>query len=189
MNTSPIHFRAATEADIPALRALIEASVRGLQTNEHSQAQIDGALGNALGLDTQLVADRTYFIAEDADGSLLGSGGWSYRRTLFGADGANVRESNLLDPKTEAARIRAIFVAPEHARKGVGSAILEHCEDAARAAGFTRAEMGSTLTGLPLYTLKGYVAQKTVEVPLPNGAVLPVIHMTKILSSKHKGLA
>jgi len=181
MAVAAIRFRAATEADLSALHALIEASVRGLQTKEYSQAQIDGALGNALGLDTQLVLDGTYFIAENEAGVMMGCGGWSYRRTLFGADGAHTRESTLLDPATEAAKIRAIFVAPEHARRGVGSAILEHCENAARAAGFTRAEMGSTLTGLLLYTLKGYVAQKAVDVPLPNGETLPVVHMTKAL--------
>jgi len=179
--TISIRFRVATMDDLPALHALIEASVRGLQTKEYSQAQIDGALGNALGLDTQLVLDGTYFIAENDAGVMMGCGGWSYRRTLFGADGAQSRESTLLDPATDAAKIRAIFVSPQFARQGVGSAILEYCEEAARAAGFTRAEMGSTLTGVPLYTLKGYVAQKAVNVPLPNGETLPVVHMTKAL--------
>jgi len=167
--------------DLPALHALIEASVRGLQTKEYSQAQIDGALGTALGLDTQLVLDGTYFIAETESGEVMGCGGWSYRRTLFGSDGAHSRECTAMDPATEAAKIRAIFVHPAWARRGVGSAILEHCEEAARAAGFSRAEMGSTLTGVPLYTLKGYVARHGVEVPLPNGEVLPVVHMTKVL--------
>jgi len=167
--------------DLPALHVLIEASVRGLQAGDYTQAQIDAALGTVLGVDTQLVADGTYFIAESAAGELLGSGGWSYRRTLFGSDGAQPREDTVLNPTTEAAKIRAIFVHPSQARRGVGSAILEHCENAARAAGFTRVEMGSTLTGVPLYTLKGYVAQKTVAVPLPNGESVAVVHMTKTL--------
>jgi GNAT superfamily N-acetyltransferase len=177
------HIRTASPADIPALRALIEHSVRGLQQHDYTPAQIEGALGHALGLDTQLVADGTYFVAtpvEDAS-VIAGSGGWSFRKTLFGSDGGPDRVAAALDPGTDAAKIRAIFVDPSFARRGLGSLILQHCEAAASAAGFTHVEMGSTLTGLALYRLKGYVDGERVEVPLPNGEVLPIVRMTKSL--------
>jgi GNAT superfamily N-acetyltransferase len=184
-----IRLRPAQAADIPALRALIEQSVRGLQAGDYTPAQIEGALGTALGVDTQLIIDQTYFVAEcagqdksgDTGATLVGCGGWSNRRTLFGGDHALVRENDFLDPACDAAKIRAIFVHPTWARRGLGSLILRHCEQAAIDAGFRRFEMGSTLTGVPLYTLKGYVEREHIAVPLPNGEVLPVIRMTKSL--------
>jgi GNAT superfamily N-acetyltransferase len=176
-------IRVAVESEIPALRELIELSVRTLQKDDYTQQQIDGALGHALGLDTQLVLDGTYFVAEPVGGEpvIVGCGGWSHRRTLFGSDHGPNRESALLDPAIDAAKIRAIFVHPQWARRGLGSLILEFCESAAQAAGFRRLEMGSTLTGVPLYTLRGYREFGRVDVPLPNGAVLPVVRMAKTL--------
>jgi GNAT superfamily N-acetyltransferase len=132
-----------------------------------------------LGLDTRLIADRTYLVAGTADGRIAGCGGWSMRKTLFGSDHGPGREDTYLDPATDAARIRAIFVHPDWARQGVGSMILKACEDAAVAAGFSRFEMGSTLTGIPLYKLKGYVELELVQVPLHNGEHLPVMRMAK----------
>jgi len=181
---SPFQLRLATEKDVPALLALIEASVRGLQGNDYTPAQIEGALGTVLGLDTQLIRDRTYFIAEILDQttkarSAAGCGGWSKRKTLFGADAGPGREPELLDPENDAAKVRAIFVHPDFARQGLGSLILTAVENAARAAGFSRFEMGSTLTGVPLYTLKGYVEIERIAVPLKNGEVLPVVKMVK----------
>jgi GNAT superfamily N-acetyltransferase len=180
-----VQLRVAAMADIPTLHKLIELSVRRLQAGDYTPAQIEGALGHALGLDTQLVSDQTYFVAElEGPGGgyeMVGCGGWSSRRTLFGSDGGPNRQGELLDPKTDAAKIRAIFVHPEFARRGIGTLILSHCEAAAAAAGFTRLEMGSTLTGVPLYTLKGYTPVERIEIPLPNGEVLPVIKMTKSL--------
>jgi GNAT superfamily N-acetyltransferase len=174
----PLSIRPARAEDAIALQALIEGSVRRLQRGDYTPAQIEGALGHALGLDTQLIEDGTYFIAE-IDGVIVGCGGWSYRKTLFGSDGGPNRESQFLNPAIDAAKIRAIFVHPDWSRRGIGTAILKHCEDAAVAAGFRRFEMGSTLTGVPLYKLKGYVARETINVPLPNGEVLPVVKMTK----------
>jgi GNAT superfamily N-acetyltransferase len=183
MPTVAIQIRLAGGSDIPALHDLIEASVRGLQAGDYTPAQIDGALGGVLGLDTQLIEDQTYFIAENRDGEnpaiAVGCGGWSYRKTLFGSDHGPGREAALLDPATDAAKIRAIFVRPEWARRGIGSLILRHCEDAAVAAGFHCFEMGSTLTGVPLYTLKGYCEIERIAAPLPNGEVLPVVRMRK----------
>ncbi len=176
-------LRLATEEDIPALHALIEASVRGLQAGDYTPAQIEGALGTVLGLDTQLIADGTYFVAEavglDRAENLAGCGGWSKRKTLFGADGGPGRAPELLDAATDAAKVRAIFVHPTFARRGLGTLILAHVEAAARAAGFRRFEMGSTLTGVPLYRLKGYVEVERIGVPLSNGEALPVVRMVK----------
>jgi len=175
-------LRLATAADIPALDQLIETSVRTLQRDDYSPEQIAGALGTVLGLDTQLVADGTYFIAEARAGCahfLAGCGGWSKRKTLFGSDRAEVREPELLDPKTDAAKIRAFFIHPDFARRGIGSKILAASESAARAAGFSRFEMGATLTGVPLYLARGYQVLERIEVPLRNGHTLPVLRMAK----------
>ena len=178
-----LSIRLAQQSDIPALNALIEASVRGLQGDDYTPAQIEGALGTVLGLDTQLIRDQTYFLAEATGATgklpLCGCGGWSKRKTLFGADNASVREPELLDPATDAAKIRAIFVHPSFARRGLGSLILAHVESAAVAAGFRRFEMGSTLTGVPLYRLKGYIEIERIAVPLANGEALPIVKMTK----------
>jgi GNAT superfamily N-acetyltransferase len=180
----PFRLRLATEADIPDLHALIEASIRGLQADDYTPAQIEGALGTVLGLDTQLIADRTYFVAESLDHNakqrcLAGCGGWSKRKTLFGADRGPGRAPDLLDPSIDAAKVRAIFVHPDFARRGLGSMILAEVETAARHAGFHRFEMGSTLTGVPLYRLKGYVEVERIAVPLWNGEALPVVRMVK----------
>ncbi len=178
-------IRVAQMADVAALHQLIELSVRGLQTNDYSARQIEGALGTALGLDTQLILDATYFVAYPADAAetLVACGGWSDRRTLFGSDGGSGRDAGRLDPLTDAARIRAIFVHPDWARRGLGTFMLQHCEAEAERAGFQRFEMGSTLTGVPLYRLRGYAELERVNVPLPNGEVLPVVHMTKSLAN------
>jgi len=183
VTTPSIHVRIADLGDVPVLNRLIESSVRGLQAGDYTPAQIEGALGTALGLDTQLLVDSTYFVAEirteAGDLIAVGCGGWSSRKTLFGSDHGPDRETALLDPATDAARIRAIFVHPEWARRGIGTLILKHCEEAAMAAGFHCFEMGSTLTGVPLYRLKGYVETGRIAVPLPNGEALPVIRMRK----------
>jgi GNAT superfamily N-acetyltransferase len=178
---SNFRIRTAQLADVPALHRLIELSVRGLQTGDYTPRQIEGALGTALGLDTQLIRDATYFIAFPAEqpDTFVACGGWSPRRTLFGSDGGSDRNAAQLDPSTDAARIRAIFVHPDWARRGLGSLVLRHCESEAQRARFRRFEMGSTLTGVPLYRLRGYVELERVDVPLPNGEVLPVIRMAK----------
>jgi GNAT superfamily N-acetyltransferase len=181
MGASVFRLRIATEDDIPTLHGLIDASVRELQAGDYTPAQIEGALGTVLGVDTQLIRDRTYFIAETSDDPvrIAGCGGWSRRKTLFGADRGPGREPEVLDPRTDAAKVRAIFVHPDFARRGLGSLILATVEDAAHQAGFTRFEMGSTLTGVPLYRIKGYVEVERIAVPLSNGENLPVVRMVK----------
>src|SRR5258708_7570680 len=178
-------IREATASDVPELRRLIEQSVRQLQKNDYSPEQIEGALGHALGLDVQLIEDRTYFVTQPSSGAslIVACGGWSNRKTLFGSDHGPNRDAALLNPATDAAKIRAIFVHPDWARRGLGSLVLSHCEQAAQRAGFSRLEMGSTLTGIPLYRIKGYEELERVEVPLPNGEVLPVVRMIKYLGS------
>ncbi len=188
-----IHLRLALPEDVRVLRELIDVSVRGLQTQDYTPAQIEGALETVFGVDSQLIADGTYIVAEAApDGTqrgkeknvqeapiIVGCGGWSKRKTLYGGDRWTGREDALLDPKQDAAKIRAFFIHPDWARRGIGSLILKACEDAARAAGFTRYEMGATLTGAKLFGMRGYVAVKPISIPLGNGESLPVIHMEK----------
>jgi N-acetylglutamate synthase-like GNAT family acetyltransferase len=174
----PIQIRRATVDDIPALHKLIDASVRVLQARDYSPAQIEGALGTVFGVDTRLIEDGTYFVAE-AGGVLAGCGGWSRRKTLFGADRGAGREDTLLDPAHDAARIRAFFVHPEWSRRGIGSLLLETCEQDAARAGFQRFELGATAAGERLYGMRGYVAVDRLETPLGNGESLTVIRMTK----------
>jgi GNAT superfamily N-acetyltransferase len=130
------------------------------------------------GVDTQLVADGTYFVAE-VDGTIVACGGWSKRKTLFGADHCAGREDSLLDPARDAAKIRAFFVHPDWARRGIGTRVLEACESAALAEGFTRFEMGATLTGVALYKVRGYREVEKLAVPLANGESLPIVRMEK----------
>jgi GNAT superfamily N-acetyltransferase len=171
-------LRVATGVDVPALHDLIALSVRGLMTSSYTPAQLEAALGTWLGVDTRLVEDGTYFVVE-ADGVMVGCGGWSKRKTPYGSDHRPGREDALLDPKTEAAKIRAFFVHPDWARRGIGSMIMEECERAASVAGFTRFEMGATLSGIPLYERYGYAAVERVELPLSNGETLPIVKMVK----------
>jgi GNAT superfamily N-acetyltransferase len=184
-----LRYRLATFEDSPRLVSLIEVSVHGLQAREYTVSQMDQALGTWLGLDTQLIADQTYFAVEvrgwagpglpPTIGGLAGCGGWSRRKTPYGSDHRPGRDDAFLDPGSDAARIRAFFVHPAWARRGIGTRILELCEEAARAEGFTRFEMGATLTGIPLYRHHGYREQERIELPLANGEVLPIVRMTK----------
>jgi N-acetylglutamate synthase-like GNAT family acetyltransferase len=173
-----MRIRRATGSDVPALKALIDLSVRELQAPDYSPGQIEGALGTVFGVDSLLIADGTYFIVE-TDGEIIGCGGWSKRKTLFGSDQGPGREPELLDPRQENARIRAFFVHPQWARKGIGSLILETCENAAAAEGFHGFELGATLTGERLYSVRGYVPVERAAVPLANGESLPIIRMVK----------
>jgi GNAT superfamily N-acetyltransferase len=178
-----LKIRPAIADDIPALQAIIRASVMVLQAADYTPEQQKLALQKVFGVDTQLIKDGTYFAAEvtEATGGavLVGCGGWSRRRTLYGSDQCEGREDALLDPAHDAAKIRAFFVHPDWARRGIGSRILECCEAAAGEAGFRRLEMGATLTGVPLYSARGYVEGERREVPLAPGLTLPIIYMVK----------
>jgi GNAT superfamily N-acetyltransferase len=177
-----IWVRKAVLADVARLRQVIEASVRGLQAGDYSPSQIESALKSVYGVDTKIISDGTYFVAEVAEPNriaIVGCGGWSKRKTLFGGDQYAEREDSLLGPARDAAKIRAFFVHPEWARRGIGSLILEACENAARMAGFTRLEMGATLSGVAFYQAKGYAALENLDVPLSNGEALPIVKMAK----------
>lgn len=198
LNSTMIRIRKAVATEIPKLRELIEASVRELQAEDYTLAQMEGALETVFGVDSQLIEDGTYFVAEariadaasdsekisarkkpGSEWAIAGCGGWSKRKTLYGSDQWTGRENALLDPKRDAAKIRAFFIHPAWARHGIGSRILEACEIAASAAGFASYEMGATLTGAKLFGRKGYVAVENIQVPLKNGLTLPVIRMAK----------
>jgi GNAT superfamily N-acetyltransferase len=176
-------IRLATSADIPALRELIDKSVRILQREDYSVEQLDAALGTAYGVDTQLIADGTYYVVEAVgvagERVLTACGGWSMRKTLYGSDHGPYRDNAMLNPARDAAKIRAFFVHPEWTRRGIASLILKTCEDAAYARGFRRFEMGATLTGVPMYAARGYARGEQIEVPLPNGMSLTVVRMAK----------
>jgi GNAT superfamily N-acetyltransferase len=179
-----LRIRLAVPEDVPVLQELIDASVRGLQAEDYTPAQIEAALKTVYGVDSQLIADGTYFVAEaeaseGAESEIVGCGGWSKRKTLFGGDHWTGRHDALLDPKQDGAKIRAFFVRPAWARRGIGSMILESCENAARSAGFTQFEMGATLTGVPFYKVRGYEAVENLEVPLAGGESMIVVRMTK----------
>jgi len=183
-STTSFSIRKAIPADVPELRKLIDASVRGLQAEDYTPTQIESALATVFGVDSQLIADGTYFVAEAKQHdsvTIAGCGGWSKRKTLYGSDHWTGREDELLNPQMDAAKIRAFFVHPSWARRGVGSLMLKACEDAAAAEGFTQCEMGATLTGVKLFGAKGYVAIENISVPLKNGEGLPVVRMAKQL--------
>jgi len=179
-----VRIRKAVAPDVPRLREIIEASVRGLQAVDYSPAQIEGALKSVYGVDSQLIADGTYLVAEviaseEGKTQIVACGGWSKRKTLYGGDQYAAREDSLLDPARDAAKIRAFFVHPDWARRGIGTLILEACEKAAIESGFRRLEMGATLSGVAFYKAKGYIEIEHQQVPLGNGESLPIIRMAK----------
>jgi GNAT superfamily N-acetyltransferase len=179
-----VRIRKVRTGDVPRLREVIDASVRGLQAGDYTPAQIEGALASVYGVDSQLIADGTYLVAEIQETgaptpTIVGCGGWSKRKTLYGGDQFAGREDSLLDPARDAAKIRAFFVHPDWARRGIGTLILEACESAAREAGFTRLEMGATLSGVAFYRAKGYADLEPMVVPLANGEALPILRMAK----------
>ena len=172
--------RLATGADIPELELLIPLSVRSLQAAHYSAAQMEAALGPVFGVDRQLIRDGTYFVVEDA-GRIIGCGGWSKRKTLYGGDRNRAGEDAELNPQMDPARIRAFFTHPDWTRRGIGRSILVHCEAAAIKAGFRHAELVATLTGEPLYARFGYTVVDRYEAPMTDGLTLPVVRMRKAL--------
>jgi GNAT superfamily N-acetyltransferase len=215
--------RLANEQDIPALREVIDASVRGLQAEDYSAGQIDNALKTVFGVDSQLIADRTYFVVEarridgeqwpntvavdeeqlnkslapgqagaqhaaplqgiatvaEGEFAIAGCGGWSRRKKLHGGDAWTEQRMEFSDPAVDAAKIRAFFIAPAFARRGVGSLILEACEAAAVAEGFRSFEMSATLTGVKLFSARGYMERERVTLDIGGGERLPVVRMEK----------
>ncbi|MEO8019254.1 MAG: GNAT family N-acetyltransferase [Pseudomonadota bacterium] len=177
MKTGP-GIRRATLADLPDLGPLIAASARELSRGDYSPEQVEGALRGAFGTDTQLIRDGSYFVIE-AEGKLVGCGGWSRRCTLFGSDARADRDATELDPARDAARIRAFFIHPDFARRGLGTSMLERCEQDAMAHGFTRFELMATLPGVRLYAARGYVQGGLIEWPIESGLSIPFVPMSK----------
>lgn len=175
-----IEIRLSLAQDVSHLKQLIEESVRALSIGYYNPQQIESALVHIFGVDTQLIADGTYYSAVAGE-QIVGCGGWSKRKTLYGGDQMKAAEDNLLDPAHDAARIRAFFVHPQWARQGIGKRIILMCEDAARKEGFRSMELVATLPGEPLYAAMGYAVTKRFDVTMPDGEVLPVAHMVKAL--------
>ena len=180
-NPTP-RFRLATDADVPAIRRLIESSVRGLSEPLYSRQQIDSALRYLLGPDSQLIADGTYYLAE-AGGDVIASGGWSRRQTLHGGDQFKHGEDALVDPALEPARLRAFFVDPRWARRGIGGLMFHVCSTAARAAGFRELELTATLPGEQLYTTLGFAVVERGAVMMPDGVALETALMRRSLAA------
>lgn len=168
--------RLARRDDVPALEELIPLSVRGLQAAHYTPAQMQAALGPVFGVDRQLIEDGTYFVVEE-NGRIIACGGWSKRKAVFGGDRDRAGQDELINPRVDPARIRAFFVHPEFARRGLGRTLLAACEEAIVRAGFARAELVATLAGEPLYAAGGYAVLERHEVPLAVGLTLPVVRM------------
>ncbi|HYL54640.1 MAG TPA: GNAT family N-acetyltransferase [Gemmatimonadales bacterium] len=173
---APALLRLAQPGDVPSLEALIARSARGLSVGYYTPAQTEAAVRYVFGVDSQLIADRTYFVIE-SDGQVVACGGWSRRRTLFGGDHAKSGPDPLLDPATEPARIRAFFVDPRMARRGLGRRLMSECIKEARAAGFGALELVSTLPGEPLYVATGFSVIERFDLTLPGDVLVPVTNM------------
>ncbi len=178
-----MRLRPALPADVPALEALIAVSARGLSRDDYSETEIEALVAHVFGVDSELVGDGTHLMIE-VEGRPVACGGWSRRRTLFGGDRYADRESGFLDPAVDAAKIRAFFVHPDFARQGLGTRLLNACEQAARAAGFTCMEMMATLPGVKLYRALGYAGDAPQILDLPNGVTVTFVPMSKTIVSK-----
>jgi N-acetylglutamate synthase-like GNAT family acetyltransferase len=174
-------LRKATLEDRIEIEALIARSIRALGVTDYSPEQIETALTGAFGVDTQLIHDGTYYVAESCS-QIVGCGGWSRRRTLFGGDRHSERDIAELDPAIDAAKIRAFFVDPGHARHGVGTTILRRCELDARDCGFQRLELMATLTGARLYSVHGYISAPAIRYELATHLTIEFVPMKKTLS-------
>jgi GNAT superfamily N-acetyltransferase len=171
-------LRVATPEDIPAISALIADSVRGLSKGFYTEAQAESALRFVFGVDSQLIADGSYFVIEDELG-IAAAGGWSARLHLYGGDQAKGAEDPRVDPAREPARIRAFFVAPRAARQGMGRRLYEACVNAARDQGFKRLALVATMPGIPLYLALGFEMGEEYVLSLPDGVALPLAQMSR----------
>lgn len=176
------NLRKATFADRTEIEKLIAESVRGLSRDDYDARQIELSIKTVFGVDTELISDKTYFVAESQAGKIAGCGGWSKRKTLYGATRySQSRDSELLDPKIDSAKIRAFFIHPNFARKGIGTLILEACEREAKTHGFKSAEMMATLPGVKLYEKRGYAGDEKVNVPVGENVEIVCVKMMKSL--------
>jgi len=184
MVSADYRLRPAVAGDEPALRELIARSIRELGAGDYTPEQIEAALLGAFGVDSALIRDQTYFVIETGSGEIVGCGGWSRRKTLFGSDTRESRDDSWLDPAVDAARIRAFFIDSRHARRGLGRMLLDRCEAEAVRAGFTEFALMATLPGRRLYEVCGYVGNSSIEHPLPGGLSITFVPMTKSLEKR-----
>jgi GNAT superfamily N-acetyltransferase len=173
-------MRVAVASDAPAISALMESSIRAIFPASYDARQVESSVRYIGHLDMQLIEDGTYFVHE-ADGEIVSCGGWSRRNKLFAGPDASDDDNRLLDPASEPARVRAMFVRGDWTRRGLGRQIHEASEEAARAEGFTRLALGATLAGLPLYLAFGFEEVGRSEVPLPDGVEVTVVAMEKTI--------
>lgn len=169
--------RLATADDVPRLTEVMDAAIAELQRAYLDDAQIEASRA-VMGIDTQLIEDGTYFVVEMPEGDVAGCGGWSRRATMYGNDHSPGRDTKLLDPAVDAARVRAMYTNPAYARRGVGRLVLDLCETAAAAEGFTRLELVGTLSGEPLYTAYGFVPLERLDASVSDVPV-PCVRMEK----------
>ena len=174
-------FRKAKISDIDDLEKLITKSARSINSAYYSKIEIDAALGKAWTVDRQLIIDNTYWIVENLEGVVVGCGGWSKRKLLFGKNDVSNSLHNELIPGTDSARIRAFFVHPDFTRMGIGKRLLEKCEVEAKSFGFDSLELVATLSGEKLYSANGYIPLKSYDVDLGNGITNKVVSMYKSL--------
>lgn len=184
MPTPTPHLRLALPSDVPAMEALIARAGIALSVGFYTEEQAAAVTRHVFGVDSQLVADQTYFLIEDG-GEVLACGGWSKRNTLFGGDQAKRGPDALLDPAREPARIRAFFVAPHMARRGLGRQLMRHCSAEAALAGFQALELAATMPGVPLYLASGFVVVEHIKLTLPGdtGAIeVPLSRMRRAIA-------
>jgi GNAT superfamily N-acetyltransferase len=174
-----LHLRHATEADVPEIERVMRDSITGISNRTYDAAQVESSLRYVAHLDRELVADRTYFVVVEENGEIAGCGGWSARSRLYAGSGPGDDDSRMLDPATEAARVRAMFVSPRFERRGIGRMILRACEDEARGAGFRRVELMAMLSGHAMYLASGYRDVERVDAKLEDGTPYPLIRMEK----------
>lgn len=180
---TPCVLRAAHLDDVPQLEEVIARSARELGGEHYTAEEIEGALRGTFGVDTQLIRDNTYFVAEHV-GAIVGCGGWSFRSTFVGGDKLGTRTAERLDPETQPARIRAFFVDPTHSRTGIGRMLLTRCELEALKAGFSSLELMASLSSAHLYAAAGYVAELPREFDIGSGLTIKLVPMDKHLAAK-----
>jgi len=179
MISSDISLRPAVLSDVPALVVLIDASIRVLGGRYYTESEVDRSLKYVFGADTTMIEDGTYVVVE-AEGLMIGAGGWSHRWTPFGGDQATpVRDAQFREPGKDPAVIRAMYVHPEWARQGIGGLIIRACESAAHDAGFEDLELVATLSGVEFYERHGYDQNETFDYVMGDGSTIAFIRMEK----------
>jgi len=178
---APPRLRVATLEDAEAIEALEKASIAALFGAFYDEAQTASSVVYVAHVDQVLLGDGTYFVIEDETGAVA-CGGWSRRGKLYTGSGDAADDERLIDPATEAARVRAMFTRPDRIRQGLGTRILEACESAAKAEGFTELILVATLAGVPLYAHYGFAEVEHRPVTMPDGTIVDAVVMTRSIA-------